>query len=49
MARRLGLSPATIYELINKGEIPHTRVGGSILVRREDFERFLEEARRGEK
>lgn len=44
VARRLHISPASVYQLIQKGTLPCHRVGpngGAIRVSVEDLERFL--------
>ena len=35
------VSPASIYRLINRGEIPAVRIGGSLRVRRADLFEYL--------
>ena len=41
VASRLCVSVKTAYNLVNSGQIPHVRIGGSIKVRSEDLARYL--------
>lgn len=41
IARRLGISPTTAYELLARGEIPAVRVGRQWRVSREALDAFL--------
>lgn len=43
--RLLRLSQQTVWRLMKRGELPVVRIGGRVLVRREDLERFIEERR----
>jgi excisionase family DNA binding protein len=43
----LGLSKHVIYRLIQSGEIPHYKVGGSIRVSIGDFHDYVEGCRQG--
>jgi excisionase family DNA binding protein len=38
VARFLGISKASVYEALRKGEIPHARIGRRLLVLRKDLE-----------
>lgn len=40
-ARRIGISPASAYVAAAKGEIPTIKVGGRILVLRNQLDRML--------
>lgn len=42
-ARYLGISYWKLLELVRVGKIPHIRVGGRILFRKEGLDRWLEE------
>jgi excisionase family DNA binding protein len=44
-ARQLGITPRTLYRLINEGEIPAYKLGRVLRLRLSDVERFLESAR----
>jgi|FLYL01.1.fsa_nt_gi excisionase family DNA binding protein len=46
VASRLSLSPSKVYELVEKGKLPHYRIGGSIRVSEEQLSEFLNEAER---
>lgn len=41
VAEQLGIGRTTAYDAINRGEIPHVRVGRRIVVPKEQFEVFL--------
>jgi excisionase family DNA binding protein len=41
-AKNLGISYGTLYEMINRGEVPHVRVGKRILISRENLKSFIE-------
>jgi excisionase family DNA binding protein len=41
-AKHLGLSRGTLYELINRGEVEHIRIGRRILIPREGLKKFIE-------
>lgn len=41
MARQMSVSKMTIYRLIHAGEIPSVRVGRSIRVRRDHWDKYL--------
>jgi excisionase family DNA binding protein len=41
-ANHLGLSRGSMYELINRGEIEHVRIGRRILIAREELTKFIE-------
>jgi excisionase family DNA binding protein len=41
-AKHLGVSRGTLYELINRGEIEHVRIGRRILIAREALRKFIE-------
>lgn len=44
-ARRLGLTPRTVYRFIDAGELPAYRFGRVIRVKVVDLERFIESCR----
>ena len=44
-ARHLGITPRTLYRLINEGEIPAYKLGRVLRLRLTDVETFLESAR----
>ena len=41
-AKHLGISRGTLYELINRGEIEHVRIGRRILIARDGLRKFIE-------
>jgi len=41
-AQYLRMHPTDIYRLVNKGELPHIRIGRRIRFRRSDLESFIE-------
>lgn len=47
VAARLGLSTATVYKLVNGGELAHHRVANAIRVAPADLEAFLARRRMG--
>ncbi|MBI3182075.1 MAG: helix-turn-helix domain-containing protein [Myxococcales bacterium] len=48
VAERLGVSTATVYALVERGELAHVRVSNAIRVAPADLAAYLE-ARRGER
>jgi excisionase family DNA binding protein len=44
-ARQLGITPRTLYRLINEGEIPAYKLGRVLRLRLSDVEAFLEKVR----
>lgn len=44
-ARQLGITPRTLYRLIDEGEIPAYKLGRVLRLRQADVEAFLESAR----
>lgn len=44
-ARQLGITPRTLYRLINEGEIPAYKLGRVLRLKLSDVETFLEHAR----
>lgn len=46
VAERLRISTATVYKLIERGEVAHIRVSNAIRFSRADLEQFLEKGRR---
>lgn len=44
-ARRLGITPRTLYRFIDQGELPAYRMGRVIRVKASDIEAFIEQAR----
>ena len=44
-ARQLGITPRTLYRLINEGAIPAYKLGRVLRLRLSDVEAFLESAR----
>jgi excisionase family DNA binding protein len=47
VAARLGVSTATLYRLVAKGQLAHVRVLNAVRVAPRDLEAFIEEGRRG--
>jgi excisionase family DNA binding protein len=45
-AALLSISKSKLYELIQSGEVPHTRVGGMLRIPRSVIERFVARALR---
>lgn len=45
VAEELGLTPRTVYGLVNRGELAAHRFGRVIRVRREDLDDFLRRSR----
>lgn len=43
VAPMLGVTPSRVYQLIAAGEIPATRIGGSLRIPRRAWERWLDE------
>lgn len=43
VAKYMSIGRSTIYEMINRGEIPATRIGRRVLIHRKHFLAFLEE------
>jgi excisionase family DNA binding protein len=41
-ANHLGVSRGTLYELINRGEIEHIRIGRRIVIARDGLRKFIE-------
>lgn len=39
----MGVSYGMLYEMINRGEVPHVRLGKRILISRENLKSFIEE------
>jgi len=48
VARILGIARNSAYEGIHRGEIPHIRVGGRILVPKEALDNLLRSVRQGD-
>jgi len=46
VAAMLGVCRATVYAMVERGELPHLRLGGVIRIRPEDLVALLAEARR---
>ena len=46
VAERLNLSESKIYELLERGELPHHRFGGAIRVSEEQIAEYLERTKR---
>ena len=46
VADRLNLSESKIYEMVERGELPHHRFGGAIRVSEEQIAEYLEETKR---
>jgi len=47
VAQRLGLSEATVYKLVDRGELAHVRVSNLIRVERRAIDAFVDRSRRG--
>jgi excisionase family DNA binding protein len=43
-ARKLGLSRATIYNMLSDGRLSSIKIGATTLIRHEELERLLDEA-----
>ncbi|RUL88173.1 helix-turn-helix domain-containing protein [Tautonia sociabilis] len=43
----LGLSKSVVYRLIHSGELPSYKVGGTIKVKADDFQTYMERCRQG--
>ena len=48
VAARLGVCPATVYALVERGELAHVRVSNAIRVEPAELEAFVERQRNGE-
>jgi excisionase family DNA binding protein len=48
LSQYLNVKPKTIYSWVNKGEIPHYRIGKTIRFRKDEIEKWLEEKRKNE-
>jgi excisionase family DNA binding protein len=46
-AKALSVSPATVYKLCRRGELPHVRVSNSIRVAPDDLAAFVASRRNG--
>jgi len=46
VAERLNLSESKVYELVERGELPHHRFGGAIRVSEEQVAEYLEATKR---
>ncbi|MGH9266810.1 MAG: helix-turn-helix domain-containing protein [Acidimicrobiales bacterium] len=44
-AERLGITPRTLYRLIDEGQLPANKIGRVIRVQGADIERFIEATR----
>lgn len=44
-ARHLGITPRTLYRLINEGEIPAYKLGRVLRIKQSDVDAFLESVR----
>lgn len=42
IATALSCDPQTVRNLLRKGVLPHIRFGRKLLVKRDDFERFIQ-------
>ena len=49
VAKRLNISRAQAYRLMQEGDIPTVRIRGSIRVRQEDLDRYIQENLSGKK
>ena len=45
VARQLGVHRATVYKLVERGELAHVRIRNAVRVRPEDLENFIHETR----
>jgi excisionase family DNA binding protein len=43
----LGLSKHVVYRLVHSGELPSYKIGGTILVKADDFQNYMERCRQG--
>ncbi len=43
----LGMSKHVIYRIIHAGELPSYKIGGTIKVKAEDFQTYMEKCRQG--
>jgi excisionase family DNA binding protein len=41
VAKRLGISPSKLYQMVSRREIPHYRIGGKILFSEENVQEYL--------
>jgi len=48
VCQELGMSKGCVYQRIRRGEIPSTKLGPTIKVKREDLEAYLLQAQRRE-
>jgi excisionase family DNA binding protein len=48
VAERLGVSPATVYKLCDRGELVHVRVSNAIRIAPGDLAGFIDQKRRRE-
>jgi len=49
VSEELGVSPRSVFEMIERGDLAGEQVGRTVMVRREVFERFIARApRRGD-
>ena len=46
VAERLNLSESKVYEMLERGELPHHRFGGAIRVSEDQIAEYLEETKR---
>lgn len=46
IAKRLSISSSKVYQLIEKGELPHHRIGGAVRVSEEQLAAYLEVTKR---
>lgn len=49
VAARLSLSESKVYELVERGELPHHRFGGAIRVSEEQIAEYLDATKRERK
>jgi excisionase family DNA binding protein len=47
LSEQTGISRSKLYELIEGGDMPHYRIGGSIRISDAQIEEYLESCRRG--
>ena len=46
VARHIGVAPMTIYRMLHTGQIPYSRIGKLMRIRRTDWEALLAEAQK---
>ena len=47
LSEQTGVSRSKLYELVERGDLPHFRIGGAIKISDQQIEEYLESCRRG--